>query len=237
MDREHGVLVAGPDHGPAGDEAGGLDPGLLQDLPAGAPQRRLEAFDVPGDPGPRPAERPDLRRPLHDQDPTPVPEERGDDGPLQDVGQRDDARIAVHSHAVPGPENRDVDPVDKGDPPEDRARRHDRLRPFVRDRGGPLPPLREPEEDVRADGAPLPVREREDPARHALPPDVRAGVRDDPGPPIDAAEERHRLRADEGDSLPAARGNGATLEPHAAYLRNSRSTSSMTTLWPQSVGR
>jgi len=37
MDREHRGLVAGTEHGTAGDESSHVDPGLLEDLAAGPP--------------------------------------------------------------------------------------------------------------------------------------------------------------------------------------------------------
>ncbi|HTD80771.1 MAG TPA: hypothetical protein VK723_01340, partial [Thermoplasmata archaeon] len=57
MDREHRGLVAGPDHGTPGDETGLLDPGLLEDLAAGPPERGFESLHVSGDSRPYASER------------------------------------------------------------------------------------------------------------------------------------------------------------------------------------
>jgi hypothetical protein len=189
MDREHGGLVAGADDGPAGGELRHAEPRLLPDLLAGAPQRRLGAFEEPGDSRPLSAEGPDPVPPLDDEDPPTVSEERGDDGPLRDLRQVHGPRISVHGHAVPRDEDRDLDPIDERDPAKDRARRDDRLRPLVHDRGGAVSPLREPVHDVRPHGAPFPMGEREDPPRHLLLADVGGGIEHDARPGVDAAEE------------------------------------------------
>src|SRR2546428_5842191 len=237
MDREHGRFQPGPDHRSPGDKPRLTDPRLLTDLLAGASEGGFVALDVSGDSRPLPAEAPDSLPAKDDQDPPLVPEERGHDGALRAPRQVHGPRVPVHDDPVSRREDRHVNPVDQGDAAEDRARRDDRLRPLVHDRTRPPTPLREPVHDVRAHGAPLPVRERKDPARHDLPTDLRGGVNNRPRLPVDASQERHRFPAHKGEASPATRRDRPSRKPHDAYLRNSASISSITIFWPQSVGR
>jgi len=187
MDREHGRLQARPDHGTAGDEPRLADSCLLTDLLTGSPEGGFFPLDVSGDPGPLAAERPDPLPPKDDEDPPFVPEERGHHRPLRDLGQDYGPGVPVHDEPVSRREDRHVDPVDKRDAAEDRARRDDRFRPSVHNRRGSSPPLREAVHHVRAHRAPLAVGECEDATRHALPPNVRGGVNDRPRLPVDAS--------------------------------------------------
>src|SRR5439155_2957295 len=222
--------------GSRGSEREASQSGLLPDLLHGAGFRILAPLQVSGDGGPATTEASYLLAPAHDQDATPIPEDRGNDGRGPHAGEFHGPPGAVEDDPVARPETRDVDPIHHRDSRQDRPDRDDALGRGIHDSGRPHPSLREPVDHVRSDRAPFPVGEREDATREPFVCDARRRIEDLARDRVSATDEGERDRTREHITRGVAGDDSPTPDLHA-YRSKSRSMSSRMTLCLHTLDR
>src|SRR5438132_3508314 len=189
-----------------------------------------------GDGGPATAEASDLLAPAHDQDATPIPQDRGDDGRGPHAREFHGPPGAAEEDPVARPQTRRVDSIHHRDARQNRPAGDDALGRGIHDSSRPRLSLRESIDHVGSDRASFPVWEREDSIREPFACDSRRRIEDLARHRVGATDEGERDRTREYITRGVAGDDSPTADLHA-YRSKSRSMSSRMTFSLHRLGR